>query len=83
MHVRTFTGAWIETQSISFIVLHSAFAPSRVRGLKLLLVGLLLYLMLFAPSRVRGLKLLLRISYGSHIAFAPSRVRGLKHQIKT
>ena len=55
--VRTFTGAWIETGCGVTSAACAAFAPSRVRGLKLSIVSPRCLHAQFAPSRVRGLKL--------------------------
>ena len=77
--VRTFTGAWIETLAGLFSAPLVAFAPSRVRGLKLVISFDFLVHSEFAPSRVRGLKLCACKCFGRLSLFAPSRVRGLKH----
>ncbi len=57
LRLRTFTGAWIETQIIDIPPsFPHGFAPSRVRGLKRYWYVWEVTKIGFAPSRVRGLK---------------------------
>ena len=53
---RTLTGAWIETPGREKTSPTSTVAPSRVRGLKLLVFTIAMCPKKVAPSRVRGLK---------------------------
>ncbi|KXT48095.1 hypothetical protein HMPREF3038_02708 [Akkermansia sp. KLE1797] len=53
---RTLTGAWIETARLCCYPVPTGVAPSRVRGLKPPLPGIVRPRSAVAPSRVRGLK---------------------------
>ena len=55
--VASFTGAWIETKTLSFCYLCYVSHPLRVRGLKLISVNLGFIAWKSHPLRVRGLKL--------------------------
>ena len=57
MPSRTLTGAWIETLMYSVTSTGCDVAPSRVRGLKLVVALTAVAVKVVAPSRVRGLKL--------------------------
>ena len=77
--VAPLAGAWIEMDKVIPVeVKKSKSHPSRVRGLKSVILVLSMSWMVSHPSRVRGLKYLMGGKVGEALMSHPSRVRGLK-----
>ena len=76
--VAPFTGAWIETSSVTLSPPTALSHPSRVRGLKPEAEDKSFKQLWSHPSRVRGLKPAHHLDYTDHLESHPSRVRGLK-----
>ena len=75
---RSREGAWIEMPMSVLNLVPLMVAPARERGLKFLLIRLLLKSVIVAPARERGLKCAEFGNDPRQLLVAPARERGLK-----